>query len=740
MQLNGIVDHIIFRNPENLYTVLSFNADDGGEYVCVGSLPELDKGESVTFEGEIKENPKYGTQFSVRSYTIAPPDDAASILRYLSSGAVKGVGPGLAKRIVSKFGEDSFRIIEEEPERLSEIKGISMRMAIEISGAFESKAGSRQAMSFLSQYDISANLGQKIYEKYKDQMYEIIRTNPYRMIDDIDGVGFITADRIASDVGIEKGSEYRIRSAILYLLAEAAGSGSLCMPENDLITEAERLLGVEKELIVSRLDSLSIDRQVIREETNGALLDYGEGAYYAETETARLLTDLDIPDSSSDRNILDEVSRIERELDITLEDAQREAVTGTISNTVSVITGGPGTGKTTITNFIIRYYTKQGLDITLAAPTGRAAKRMTEATGFEAKTIHRLLGVGMVVEGKPVSGFEHNSDNPLETDVIIVDEMSMVDIYIFRSLLRAIVPGTRVILVGDADQLPSVGPGAVLKDIIASDCFHVTRLTKIYRQSEASAIVRNAHSVIEGRSIDFNEQNKDFFLLKRNDAERIIQGIVYLISRKLPGHLSCEPMDIQVMTPMRKGVLGVENLNLRLQEALNPSAANKRELGTVNGILRSGDKVMQTKNDYEMDWELTNGKGMVLETGKGVYNGDIGKVLSVSSEEAYIRFDDGREARYRGEALSNLELAYAITIHKSQGSEYRAVILPLLSGPRMLMNRNLLYTAITRAKHMVCILGSEDTVNMMIRNEREESRYTGLERRIREIKDIGSHI
>ena len=737
MQLKGIIDHIIFRNTENAYTVLSLNSDDGADYVCVGSLPEMDTGELVTFEGDLKENPKYGTRFSVTSFSIAPIDDEESILRYLSSGAVKGVGPGLARRITAKFGDDTFRVMEEEPERLSEIKGISMRKAIAISEAFESKAGSRQAISFLSQYDISPNLCQKIYDKYKENIYEIVRSNPYKMIEDIDGIGFISADRIASEAGIAMDSEYRIRSALMYLLSAALGSGSLCMYEEELVKNATELLKVDGTLVTIQLDSLSIERKVIRENVDDRIMVYTESAYYAEAETARLLVELDTPEETEESLVYEEIRQIEKENGISLEDAQREAVVGAISNTLSVITGGPGTGKTTITNIMIRYFRKKGFDITLAAPTGRAAKRMTEASGVEAKTIHRLLGAGAVVDGKPLSGFEHDPDNPLETDVIILDEMSMVDIYIFRSLLKAIIPGTRLILVGDADQLPSVGPGAVLKDIIKSESFHVTRLKKIYRQSEASAIVRNAHEVIEGHSIDLNEKNEEFFLLKRNDAERIVQGIIYLAGKRLPEHLRCTPLDIQVMTPMRKGVLGVESLNLRLQEALNPPERLKREIGTVNGMLRAGDKVMQTRNNYDMQWELTNGKGMVLETGAGIYNGDIGRILSVSSEAAYVRFDDGREAEYRGEALSDLELAYAITIHKSQGSEYKAVILPLLSGPKMLMNRNLLYTAITRAKKMVCILGSAATVDEMIKNEREENRYTGLKRRIREIRDMG---
>ncbi|MBQ4482019.1 MAG: ATP-dependent RecD-like DNA helicase [Lachnospiraceae bacterium] len=735
MQLKGIIDRVIFRNPENSYTVLSLDADDGGDYVCVGELPALEAGESISLEGDLKENSKYGIQFSVSSFSIAPLDDEKSIYRYLSSGAVKGVKSGLARRITDKFGQDTFRIMEEEPERLAEIKGISLRKAIAIAEAFEAKAGSRQALSFLSQYDISPGLGQKIYNKYKDRVYEVIRTNPYRLIEDIEGIGFISADRIASEVGIAGDSDYRISSGILYLLSEASGFGSMCMEEGELISKASGLMNAQEDLVKAKLGDLSVESKVIMEEAEGERYVFSERSYYAEAETARMLCDLDVPDEGDLSLIYDEIKKIEKKSEITLEDSQREAVTGAISHTVSVITGGPGTGKTTITNLILQYFREKGFHITLAAPTGRAAKRMTESTGFEAKTIHRLLGAG-AVSSKKTSGFEHDRDNPLETDVIVLDEMSMVDIYLFRSLLRAVVPGTRLILIGDSDQLPSVGPGAVLKDIIRSESFHVTRLTRIYRQSEASAIVRNAHLIINGQKPELDKKSEDFFVLERSEAERIIQGMIYLGGKKLPEHLNCTPLDIQIMTPMRKGALGVENLNLRLQEALNPADGKKRELGTENGILRTGDKVMQTKNNYDLEWKLTGKNGIVLETGEGVYNGDIGRILSVSSDAAYIRFDDGREAEYRGEALSELELAYAITIHKSQGSEYRAVIIPLLTGPRMLLNRNLLYTAITRARDMVCILGSMKTVEMMIENEREEKRYTGLKRRILEIRAL----
>ena len=736
MTLKGIVDRIIFRNEENTYTVLSLNADDGGDYVCVGMLPVLDRGEYVCFEGDLKDNPKYGIQFSIDSFSISAMEDSGSALRYLSSGAIKGIGPGLAKRITAKFGDDTFRIMADEPERLSEIKGISLRKAIAISEAFEAKSGSRRAISFLSQYDISPNLGQKIYEKYKDRLYSVVKNNPYQLIEDIDGVGFKSADRIASAVGISPDSKYRIRSALLYILTETEGTGSLCVEEKELTAKAASVLSVSEDLIHMQIEDLSIERRIIREASDGRIFIFSERAYYAEAETARLLHDLNIPCHINPESVYKEVSRIEKEKGIELEDSQKEAVLCAVSNTLTVITGGPGTGKTTITNLVIDYYQKEGYKVTLAAPTGRAAKRMSETSGYEARTIHRLLGAGNMTEGGAFLGFEHDAGNPLETDVLILDEMSMVDIYVFRSLLRALVPGTRLILVGDADQLPSVGPGAVLRDIISSGCFHVTRLNRIYRQSEASAIVTNAHLIIEGRHLDLNRKTEDFFLIKRDNTEKIIQGIIYLAGTKLPAYLSCMSFEIQVMTPMRKGPLGVENLNMRLQEAFNPPDKRKREIAGANVVFRTGDKVMQTKNNYDIEWNMQEKNSGISESGTGVFNGDMGRIISVSHDALYVRFDDGREAVYKGENLSQLELAYAITIHKSQGSEYRAVILPLLSGPRMLMNRNLLYTAVTRAKRMVCIIGSAGIVEEMIDNENEEKRYTGLRRRLQEIENM----
>lgn len=737
LKIEGTIDHIIYRNDANGYSVFELVLKNGEMAAVTGTFPQLDAGESISAEGEYREHSVYGMQFHAASFEIVAPEDAVSIMRYLSSGAVKGIGEGLAKRIVKAFGSDSFRIMEEEPERLAEIKGISIRKAMEISAAFESKAASRQAFSFLQQYGISNVLAQKIYEKYKDRLYDIIRTNPYQLIEDIEGIGFKTADRIAYEAGIRQDSSFRIRSGILYTLLEAENDGNMCLPEEELCSASEELLGVSGDDTKEQIDYLSVERRLIRKKMQDTVMVYHEAAYNAETECARLLIDLDLRDRDDTDLIYPEVKEIERKTQTQLEDMQREAVVHAISDGVLIMTGGPGTGKTTTINLILKYFASKGMEFMLTAPTGRAAKRMTEATGYEARTIHRLLGVNAGIDGKN-AGFDKNQQNPLETDAVIVDEMSMVDVFLFRSLLRAITPGTKLILVGDDDQLPSVGPGAVLKDIVASHAFNVVTLTKIYRQSEAGDIVMNAHSIRMGRNIRLDNSSKDFFFLERQDAQKIIAGIIYLIEKKLPPYVNCRPDEIQVMTPMRKGPLGVENLNKKLQEALNPKTGPKQEIDTVNGVLRLGDKVMQIRNDYQIEWEISTDRGVVVDTGTGVFNGDLGVVISVNTAAVMVRFEDGRRAEYKNEMLNELELAYAITIHKSQGSEYPAVVIPLLNGPQMLMNRNLLYTGITRAKSCVVILGKSDTVSAMIANTTEQKRYTGLKERIIEIRKMES--
>ena len=735
--LKGTVDHVIYRMEETGYTVLEVSDTDGESMTVVGSMPRFEPGEIVVFTGDYTNHPVYDLQFKMNSYEIAEPDDRESILRYLSSGIIKGIGKGLAGRIVSLFGEDTFRIMEEEPERLAEVKGISLKKAMDISVSFEEKVTTRRSFSFLQQYGISNNLIQKILNRYKEGLYDVIKKNPYRLIEDIEGVGFKTADKIAEQNGLSANNEYRIAYGLLYVLMDEENDGNTCLKRQELLKKAKELLNSDEEELENALDKLSIERKVIINLIEGESFVFSASAFRAESECARMLSELNERYENDPEGTGKEIDRLEKTMSITLQDMQRQAVLKAISEGVMIMTGGPGTGKTTTINVIIRYFLNQGYDVTLTAPTGRAAKRMTEATGYEASTIHRLLGVKVGTEGR-TAGFEHDHDNPLETDVLIVDEMSMVDIYVFRSLLKALAYGTRLILVGDENQLPSVGPGSVLKDMINSGAFSVVTLTKIYRQSEAGDIVMNAHNIRMGRKISLDNKSKDFFFLERNNAEEIIRGIVYLIKSKLPPYVHCESREIQVMTPMRKGPLGVENLNLRLQEALNPPAPKKYELQGAQGILRLGDRVMQIKNDYDIEWEIEGKNGIVIETGKGIFNGDCGTVISAASGSMIVRFEDGRRAVYAGELLSKIELAYAITIHKSQGSEYPAVIIPVLTGPRLLLNRNLLYTGITRAKTCVVLMGRRDTVYDMIDNTSEQKRYTGLSYRIREFMEPDS--
>ena len=752
--ISGYISHIIFRNQDNGYTVFEVNREEGSKedpaeasgepLVCVGFLRDINEGEAVTLTGEYTEHQLYGQQFTVKEYESRIPEDGEAMIRYLGSGAVKGVGPALARRIVERFKEDTFRIIEDEPERLAEVKGISAKKARDIAVRILEKKELRNAMLFLQKYGIGGALSLKVYKRYGEGLYRILSENPYRLAEDIDGVGFKTADGIAERMGISPDSDHRVRSGVLFVLREALSEGHCYLPKDELTDRSAQLLEVDSEIVWIQVKNLAMDKKVIIKNGEHGVCVYESVFYYLELTCARRLCDLAMVCEENEKTVEKRITRLEKSLKFELDDIQRTAVKKAVMNGVTIITGGPGTGKTTIINMILKYFEDTESDICLCAPTGRAAKRMSEATGYEAQTIQRLLHLtpGSGTEGGGNTGYYYakNEDEPLEADLVIVDEMSMVDISLFASLLKAILPGTRLVMVGDTDQLPSVGPGAVLKDIISSGCFASSTviLKKIFRQAGESDIIINAHKINRGEHIDLSNKGRDFFFLERNDAGRIIQGIIYLAGEKLPRHLHCTPVDIQVLTPVRKGPLGVDNLNLRLQEAMNPPGRMKKEIGTVNGIIRTGDKVMQIKNNYEMSWIVSNGRGMVTETGEGVYNGDIGRVLSVSSDSAYIRFDDGREAEYKGEALSELELAYAITIHKSQGSEYRAVILPLLSGPRMLMNRNLLYTAVTRAKTMVCILGQSRTVEDMIYNESEEKRNTGFERRIREMAEMDS--
>ncbi len=740
--VTGYIDHVIFRNENNGYTVLVLkDTGEEEELTCVGTFPAVSQGATIEATGSYIHHSVYGKQFQIDSFTEKMPEDALAMERYLGSGAIKGIGAALAGRIVRRFGSDTLRIVEEEPERLAEIKGISEKKAREIGVQIMEKADMRKAMLFLQKYGISLNLGAKIYQKYKDSMYTVLQENPYKLAEDISGVGFKIADEIASRIGIHTDSDYRIRSGMLYTLLQSTGEGHTFLPKEQLFARASELLQVDAAYMEKHLIDMSIDRKVILKEENGEVIVYPSQYYYLELNTARMLRELNVLCPEEEGFVQKRIAAIEKETGMVLDEMQKKAVTEAANHGVFVLTGGPGTGKTTTINAIIRFFEAEGAELRLAAPTGRAAKRMTEATGYEAQTIHRLLELTGLPdkerEGQAVH-FERNAQNPLEADVIIIDEMSMVDIHLMHSLLLAVNAGTRLILVGDENQLPSVGPGNVLRDIIRAEQFAVVELQKIFRQASTSDIVVNAHKINRGESVSIDNKSRDFFFLKRYDADIIIRVLIALIQEKLPKYVDAKPFDIQVLTPMRKGLLGVERLNQILQRYLNPPENGKKEKEFGQNIFREGDKVMQIRNNYQMEWEVRGRYGIPIEKGVGVFNGDTGILTSINefSEMAEVEFEDGRIAEYSFKQLEELELAYAITIHKSQGSEYPAVVMPMLSGPKMLLNRNLLYTAVTRAKKCVTIVGSEVTFEEMIQNEKQQKRFSSLDVRLRELEEF----
>ena len=732
----GYVEHIVFRNNDNGYTVFQLVSEEE-ELTCVGLFSVLAEGELVQVSGYMKEHPLYGEQLQVEQYELLAPEDETAMERYLGSGAIKGIGAAMAARIVRRFKGDTFRIIEEEPERLAEVKGISEKKAIEISAQMEEKKDLRQAMMFLTQYGISVPLAVKIYQQYGNRTYQVVEENPYRLADDISGIGFKIADEIASRIGIHTDSDYRIRSGLLYVLLQATGEGHTCLPKEDLLHRASALLGVEEEQMETQLMNLCMDRKLVMKEQNGKVMVWYGQYYYMELNVAKMLHDLNLECEMEESQIVKKLSKVEKQASITLDEMQRKAVVEAVKNGVLVITGGPGTGKTTTINAIIRYFETEDMEILLAAPTGRAAKRMTEATGWEAVTIHRLLELsGVPSDDRSTASFERNEENPLEADVIIIDEMSMVDIFLMNALLKAVSVGTRLILVGDINQLPSVGPGCVLKDIIRAGSCPVVQLTRIFRQASQSDIIVNAHKINRGEHVTLDNKSRDFFFLQRQNPNVILRVVLALVQEKMPRYVDARPTDIQVLTPMRKGSLGVENLNEMLQRYLNPPSPEKNEKETARGRFREGDKVMQIKNNYQIEWEARNRYGIAIDKGTGIFNGDMGIVQQIDllAETMEVLFDDYRTVTYSFQMLEELELAYAVTIHKSQGSEYPAVVIPLLTGPRMLMNRNLLYTAVTRARSCVTLVGSPETFAQMIDNASEQTRYSGLYDRIREVE------
>ena len=725
--INGFVEKVVYRNNENGYTVVNISVE-GDDVVCTGYFSDITEGDQIIAEGSFVEHKQYGIQFTVTSYEIKEPETSVAMEKYLGSGIIKGVGPALSAKIVKKFGDETFNIIEREPERLAEIKGITEKKAIEIGTQFEEKKEFRNAMIFLNQYGVSNALAMKIYKEYGIKVMKIVRENPYRLADDIAGVGFKTADEIALRMGFSPESSMRMKAGISFALSMAASNGHTYLLYEDLYEESKRLLGISEAEFESDIYELTIERKIVLKEVKGERRVYNNNLYYMELTVARKLLDLNAKSENNYKVMEAKVKEVEAKTGIKLGDLQRKAVYEAVESGLVIITGGPGTGKTTTINAIIKLFEMQNMEILLAAPTGRAAKRMTETTGMEAQTIHRLLELN----GNPEEGgsmrFERNELNPLEADVIIIDEMSMVDIYLMYSLLKAVTVGTRLILVGDVNQLPSVGPGKVLKDIISSEKFNVVRLSEIFRQAAESDIITNAHKINAGQSIRLDNKSKDFFMLSMSSSIQIQRALVSLIAEKLPPYVDATKYDIQVLTPSRKGELGVENLNKILQQYINPPASNKREKQWGEVIFRENDKVMQIKNDYQMEWKIVTKKGLTIKEGSGVFNGDCGIIREINefAGTVTVEFDEGKLVEYTGATLEELELAYAITIHKSQGSEYPAVIIPLLNAPRPLLNRNLLYTAVTRARKCVTIVGSENSVNEMIQNESEMKRNSGL--------------
>ena len=734
-KIQGMVSDIVFKNEENGYTIANL-ANENDEITIVGCMPTLSVGESIEIEGKWVNHKIYGSQFEVQSFIPITPSSLEGIYVYLSSGMIHGIGEKMAKRIVDKFGVDTLDVIQNNPERLTEVEGIGIKKVKQIQESYEENRELRNIIIQLSPYGITPNYCLKIYKKYKEKSIEIINKNPYRLAEDIRGIGFRIADDIAAKIGIDKYSPDRIMQGILFTLNQSLANGHTYLPKKILIEQSVKILGVEPKFVENGIMDLAYTQKVHLENKNGEILVYLMMYYICENGVCKEIVKLsqhEIKDLHID--IDEEIKRVEKEENIQLANNQVLAVKEAINSGVTIITGGPGTGKTTTINTIIKIFENNDQKVVLCAPTGRAAKRMSETSNKEAKTIHRLLEMGFATDSDELVFFKDEED-PIDADVIILDEASMVDIILMYNLLKAVKLGSRLLLVGDSDQLPSVGAGNVLKDIIDSNVIKTVRLNEIFRQAQESMIVVNAHKINNGEPLFLNVKNKDFFFLRKNTNEEIINEIIGLVSERLPKFYNFDKLkDIQVLTTMRKGDLGVNNLNIELQKYLNPPNKYKQEEEFAKRTFRVGDKVMQIKNNYTKKWE-TEDKS---DSGEGIYNGDIGYIFHIDKDKktVYVLFDNVKIASYKYDELDELDHSFCTTIHKSQGSEFPVVVIPIVWAPPMLLSRNLLYTAVTRAKKLVVLVGEVKYLEYMIKNNRINDRYSNLSYKLNKFIEEG---
>lgn len=729
MALTGTIEDIVYRNEENGYTVARLEKDDSVVTV-VGKFIDVQVGAEVKLEGKY-EKTKYGVQYAFESYEMFVPQSMEGLEKYLGSGLIRGVGPVTARKIVEHFGANTLDVLEYAPQKLQQVSGISEKKAIEIGFSFKEHREVQNTIILLQGYNITTNMALKIYNVYHEKTADIIKNNPYKLVEDIDGIGFATADKIAQNAGLPQDSTFRIRAGLIYVLKTSCEkNGNTYLPKAMLLEEAAKALELVledyQEKFQQAFDSLCVDRTAVTTWVDNTEIVMLSKYYYYENSIAQKLVWLANCQEEGKFDVDEEIASYESKNNISLHEEQKNAIKGAINNGVFVITGGPGTGKTTIIKCILEILTAQQKTVSLVAPTGRAAKRMSDSTGREAKTIHRLLEVNVIQSNE--SFFVHNESNPLKTDVVIVDEVSMVDAALMCALLKAMPRDCKLILVGDKDQLPSVGAGNVLADILESGVISYCMLTKIFRQGEKSLIITNAHLINEGKMPLIDNTSMDFFFDSKNDPEVIKDTILELVTTRLPKFLGVDPQTIQVLAPLKAGVCGIENLNKVLQERINPPSSGKRQVEFGRTIFREGDKVMQMSNNYDLEWKK-HGR-YADEIGKGVFNGDIGIVSTIdpNTSEVIVEFEDGRICLYTRPDLIDLSLSYAITIHKSQGSEFDTVIIPAIAGPSIILTRNLIYTAVTRAKKMVVIVGEKLYLKRMVSNKYTATRFTLLKK------------